>query len=579
MNFYDYFHNKINNILQELLHKNNVQITKELFFAVETPKNEAHGDVSTNVAMVYCKSFNMSPLVLAEIFKEEISKIKEIKLVEVVKPGFINMIIAEEFWQSAYKDVLKAGKTYAKNSASNKENINLEFVSANPTGPMHIGHGRGAVVGDVLASVYSYLGHKLTKEYYVNDAGNQVEVLGKSLYFRYMEALGKNIKQEDEFYPGDYLVKVAKDLVKQDGEKWVNTKEEEYLPHMKAYAISAMLKLIKEDLSLININHDIFSSEKEIANDEEYKKTLKVLSDKGLIYLGTLTPPKGKVIEDFEPREQKLFKSTLFGDDTDRPLEKSSGERTYFANDVVYHHNKINRGFSKLINIWGADHIGYIKRVESAVDALSLGKVKLLVVCCQLINLLDNGTPVRMSKRAGNFVTLKDLVDDVGADIFRFMMITRKNEVTLDFDLAKVKEQTSDNPLYYIQYAYARVCSVIKNAKQEFPNIDDEKIKNADLSYLLDPQEILLMKSVLKLPKSLENTLEHNDPHRLYLFLLDVSQGFHGLWNKGKESENLRFVVKNNENLTIARLALLQGVANVIAIVTQILGVNIKENM
>ncbi len=583
MDFFNYFHSEISKIIELVAKDLKVEFDASfLRFSVEVPKNEHHGDVATNVAMLLAKKFNKNPLQLAEIIVNYLEKIDCVQSVNVAKPGFINIVPKYSFWQKQLFNILDLAENYGRATTSNNKKVNIEYVSANPTGPMHIGHGRGAVVGDILAKLYMFLGYDVTKEYYVNDSGGQINVLGKSLYFRYLELLNKTelFVKEDNFYPGDYLIAVAEKLLQQDKDKWVGLEESLWLTYFKTFALQEMLTLIKNDLKLIDVNHDIFTSEKEVATDANYLEVLEKLTSKDLIYIGTLNTPKGKVAEDFEIREQKLFKSTNYGDDSDRALEKSSGERTYFANDVVYHYNKVKRGFDKLINIWGADHIGYIKRVVSAVDALSDGKVSLDVAGCQLINLMDKGVPVKMSKRAGNFVTLQDLIKEVGKDVFRVMMISRKNEMSIDFDLAEIKGQTAENPVFYIQYAYARVNSVLRNYAVELgKEITVDELKKADFSLLNHENELKLLKSLLKLPKTLDLAIIGSDPHRLYLYLIEIATNFHSLWNKGKENNDLRFIVKNNQQLTIARLALLKATSISLANVLNIIGVHIREKM
>ena len=576
MNFFDFFATKILGIVKEL----QLNSHKNIRFTVEIPKNSNYGDLSTNVAMVYAKEVKKSPLELAEILKTEILKFPEIEKVEVMKPAFINLYIKNTFWQNAFKDCVMQGENFGKTNIGKGEKINIEFVSANPTGPLHIGHARGAVVGDVLASIYKHLGYDVTREYWINDAGSQITTLGKSLYFRYLELLGEESKFEKaaEFYPGAYLIPVAKKIVNTDKNKWINTKEEEWLPYFKKVAIAEMMLLIKADLATLGIKHDVFSSELAIATDEGYKTVIAELTKRNYIYKGTLSLPKGKAAADFKVREQLLFKSTSFGDDEDRALEKSNGERTYFAGDVIYHYNKINRGFSRLVNILGADHIGYLKRLTAVVKALSNDSVPYHIIFTQLVNILENGKPLRMSKRAGNFIILQDLIQEVGKDILRFMMITRKHGVAIDLDLAEIKEQSNDNPVFYIQYAYARINSVLANAKKEMQyNLD--MLKQADLSLLTDKAEIDLMKNVLKLPRVLEMTVAEDDPHKIYLYLMDITKSFHHLWNKGKEIENLRFIIPTNQILTIARLSLLLQTSLVIKSMLLLLGINIKEKM
>ena len=584
--FYDFFHDHIVNVVKEISISKNIAFTENFInFIVENPKQDSFGDISTNVAMFLSKFFNMNAMDLAEEFsyeiKNNINLNKYIHSINFIKPGFINITLNHNFWHQWLQEAFLLGNNYGKLNIGNNLKVNIEYVSANPTGPMHIGHGRGAVIGDVLANLYKFVGFDVTKEYYINDAGNQIVILGKSLYYRYLEQLGlaDNAIKEDEFYPGEYLIECAKNLVSKVGDLYCKQLDQSTLNFMCDFALSAMITMIKNDLDLINIKHDIFVSEKEISTDASYNKTLQSLFKKDLIYQGVLNPPKGKIIEDFEAREQKLFKSTIFGDDVDRPLEKNDGSRTYFANDIVYHHYKINRGYNLLINIWGADHIGYIKRVDCAVNALSNNSVKLKVICTQLVNLLENGNPVKMSKRAGNFITLKEVVDMVGVDAFRFMMIIRKNDVPIDFDLLKIKEQSNDNPVFYIQYAYARICSVINNIKENFPNIDFENNLQYNLSLLSDESEIKLIKNILTFPLVLNTAVRYNDPHRLYLYLNDIAKNFHSLWNKGKENNDLRFVIKDNLLLTMTRLSLLRFLQSVIFNVFSILSINIKENM
>ncbi len=580
MDFFKQFHSKIKDLTDTIARERNIDIGDKFNFVVETPKNEAHGDISTNIAMILCKKFSLTPLELGLLYKQHLEKLPEITSVSVVNPGFINITVENFFWQNCLGELLKQGDNFGRSNIGCGKKINLEYVSANPTGPLHVGHGRGAVVGDVLAEIYKFLGYEVTKEYYINDAGGQIEVLGKSLYYRYYELYDRHhdIARDDNFYPGEYLIDTVKKLSSQEGDRWLSLPKDEVVKYFKTFVLQDMMLCIKEDLDLLGVKHDIFSSEKEIANDIEYGNVLNYLAGKDLVYMGTLNPPKGKIVEDFEAREQKLFRATLFGDDTDRPLEKSNLERTYFANDMIYHYDKIKRGYDYLINIWGADHVGYIKRMCVAVDALSEGKIKLDIITCQMVNLLKDGSPYRMSKRAGNFVTLKDLIQEVGRDVYRFMMISRKNDVTFDLDLNVAKEQSVDNPIFYIQYAYARVHSVLENANEHF-SLSSDSFRAVDFSLLKGKEEIILIKNLLKLPRYLENALQNNDPHKIYLYLMEISSNFHTLWNAGREDSDMRFIIKNNQILTIARLSLLKGVAICIKNMLQLLGVNIKEKM
>lgn len=580
MDFYKVFSNKILEITHNLYKKEGMNIANLPDFTVETPKNEDYGDISTNVAMALCKIFKLSPLELAGIYKAEIEKLPEVFSVDIVKPGFINIIFKNSFWYSFLQQILTEKENFGRTNIGKGVRVNVEYVSANPTGPLHVGHGRGAVLGDVIASIYEFFGYKVVKEYYINDAGNQIDILAHSLYYRYAELLDKvgGLEKGEDFYPGDYLINTAKKLIAAEGDKWLLADAAERNNYFKDYAVNAMMVLIREGLELLDIKQEIFSSEKTIATDSAYEKIVKDLTARGIIYIGTLPAPKGVDVANYKPREQRLLKTTDYGDDTDRALEKANGERTYYANDIVYHNDKIQRGFNKLINIWGADHIGYIKRVEAAVEAISGGKVKLQVISSQLVNLLDNGKPLRMSKRAGNFITLTDLVSAVGKDIFRFMMITRKNDVALDLDVDIANQQTLDNPVFYIQYAYARINSVLENAKTAM-NITADDLKNINFELLTDVKEIKLLKSTLKLPKFMEGALNNNDPHRIYLYLMEVASNFHLLWNAGREDGSLRFIIENNEKLTIARLSLIKAVSICIKNMLQCLGVNIKEKM
>jgi arginyl-tRNA synthetase len=585
VDFYKVFYAKIKDITNQIAKEKGVDVSEFPNFVVESPKNEDHGDIATNVAMVLCKSFGVNPMQLAEIFKIEIEKLEEVASVQIAKPAFINIIFKNSYWYPFLNNILVQKENFGKSNIGNGLKVSVEYVSANPTGPLHVGHGRGAVLGDIVASIYEFFGYYVTREYYINDAGGQIDVLANSLYYRYAELLNSlgDLEKGENFYPGEYLINTAKKLISKDGDIWLNKNHQERIDYFKNYAIKEMMEIIKEGLAILGVKHDLFSSEKEIATEDHYNEIIKDLTQRDLVYIGTLNPPKRndtKVLqaENFEAREQKLFRSTYFGDDVDRALEKSNGERTYFANDMVYHNDKVKRGYDKIIDVLGADHIGYIKRIQSAVDALSNSKVKLEGVFCQLVNLLDDGKPLRMSKRAGNFITLSDLVSSVGKDIFRFMMITRKNDVSIDLDVNIANQQTLDNPVFYIQYAYARINSVLENAKSTI-NINKDVFQNADFSLLEDPKEIKLLKSMLKLPKFVQSALDNNDPHRIYLYLMEVSAGFHALWNAGKEDGSLRFIIENNEKLTISRLSLIMAASICIKNMLSLLGVNIKEKM
>ena len=549
---------------------------------VESPRDASHGDITTNAAMVLCKGANMKPRDLAEILKCEIEKLDGVTSAEIAGPGFINCKIDDAFWQARLADILKAGTDYGNSTMGAGKKVNVEYVSANPTGPMHVGHGRGAVFGDVLASLLQKAGFDVTREYYVNDAGAQVDVLARSLHLRYREALGEDVVEIPEgLYPGDYLKEPAAALAKRDGDKWKDAPESQWLEPLRSFAIDAMMELIKDDLGVVGISHDVFTSERKLVGAGKVDEALKQLTDGGLIYQGVLEPPKGKLPDDWEEREQKLFKATDFGDDVDRPVQKSDGSWTYFATDMAYHLDKFNRGFHDMIDVWGADHGGYVKRMQSAVKALTNNKGTLDCKLCQMVNLMDGGEPVKMSKRAGTFVTLRDVVDEVGKDVVRFIMLTRKNDAGLDFDFARVREQSKDNPVFYVQYAHARSFSVLRMAADELGRdaVSDDKVLGADLSLLSDPAEMSLIKMMAGWPRLVESAAEAHEPHRMAFYMYDLAAEFHQLWNKGKEDATLRFIIKDNIPLTMARLALIRAMATTIASGFGVFGVTPKEEM
>jgi len=478
---------------------------------------------------------------------------------------------------------LKKGADYGRSDLGHRERVNVEYVSANPTGPMHVGHGRGAVFGDALANLLAFVDYSVTREYYVNDAGAQVDALARSAYLRYREALGENIGEIPAgLYPGDYVKPVGVALAREHGNALLNFPEERWLPLVRDAAIAAMLAIIKDDLATLNIRHDVFFSERALTQgDDEIKSTIEELRTKGLIFEGRLPKPKGHDDVDWEDREQTLFRSTAFGDDIDRALMKSDGSYTYFAADMAYHHNKLARGFKHLINVFGADHAGYLTRVKAAVAALSDGKADLDIKVCQLVRLFRAGEPVRMSKRAGTFVTLREVVDEVGRDPVRFMMLYRKNDAPLDFDLAKVVEQSKDNPVFYVQYAHARANSIFRNVRDVFPRFTPEApvVVNADLSLLADPGEIDLIKKLAGFPAIIEGASRAHEPHRLAFYLYDLASAFHAQWTKGNELPHLRFIQTNDGNLTAARLALVRANRQVLGSGLAILGVHAPDEM
>ncbi|WP_028878371.1 arginine--tRNA ligase [Terasakiella pusilla] len=581
MNFFKVFHSNLSDIVTKLGEAGDLPEGLDTSrITCEPPRDATHGDVATNAAMVLCKQAKMKPRDLAEKLAPEIEKIAHVVSVEVAGPGFINVKLSDEFWHARLKDVLNAGTDWGQSDMGEGQTVNVEYVSANPTGPMHVGHGRGAVVGDALALLLAKAGYKVTKEYYINDAGAQVDVLARSVYLRYREAFGETVEIPEGLYPGDYLVPVGEKLKDVHGDKWLNADEADYLEEIKTFSINAMMDLIREDLAALGVVHDVFSSEKELVDNGGVEAALKYLEDRDLIYTGVLEPPKGKTSEDWEPRPQLLFKASQFGDDVDRPLKKSDGSGTYFASDIAYHFDKFQRGSDQLIDVLGADHGGYVKRMKAAVKAMSEGKAELDVKLAQMVNLLENGEPVKMSKRAGTFITLREVIDKVGKDVVRFIMLTRKNDAQLEFDFAKVTEQSKDNPVFYVQYAHARCYSVFRKAMDEFDGIDlsEANLATADLSHLSDESEIKLMRLMAEWPRLIEAAAKEHEPHRITYFLYDLASEFHSLWNKGTGDVSLRFLHADNLELTKARLALLKAVSLVIASGLLVLGVEpVKE--
>lgn len=548
---------------------------------VEPPRDPAHGDLATNAAMVIAKPAGMAPRALADRIKPLLEKLDGVMAVEIAGPGFINLRLDAGYWQRQVGVILKAGQTYGDSQLGAGEPVNVEYVSANPTGPMHVGHCRGAVFGDALAALLEKAGFKVTREYYINDAGAQVDVLARSAHLRYREALGETVTIPEGLYPGDYLKPVGAALAKKHGERYRAAPEAEWLPLFRSEAVGAMMDLIRDDLAALNIHHAVFSSEKALHDSGAVQGAFDRLQQRGLIYTGVLEPPKGKTPDDWEPRPQALFKASEFGDDTDRPLKKSDGSWTYFGADIAYHDDKYRRGFRRMIDVWGADHGGYVKRMKAAVKAISNGEADLDVKLVQMVNLLDGGEPVRMSKRAGTFVTLRDVVDEVGKDVVRFIMLTRKNDAQLDFDFRKVTEQSKDNPVFYVQYAHARICSVLRNAKTEVPAIDtaDAALAGADMSKLSHPSELTLIKLLAGWPRLVEGAAEAHEPHRVAFFLQEVAAAFHGLWNVGRDDTSVRFLLPDDPELTRARLAMLRAVAVVIASGLSVMGVTPVEEM
>ena len=560
---------------------------------VEPPRDAGHGDLATNAAMALAKDAGLKPRDLAERLAAELGKRAEITRVEIAGPGFINLTLDPSVWRQALRDAIVAGPDFGRSDIGKGEAVNVEYVSANPTGPMHVGHCRGAVFGDALANLLAFAGYAVTREYYINDAGAQVDVLARSAYLRYREALGEDVGAIPEgLYPGDYLRPVGEALAAQHGPALSLLPEEQWLPLVRSTAIEMMMAMIRNDLASLNVRHDVFFSERSLVEGVNGKNavadTIAVLREEGEVYEGRLPPPKGVVDEDWEDREQTLFRTSDFGDDVDRPLKKSDGSYTYFASDIAYHKSKIDRGFHNMIDVWGADHGGYIKRMKAAVAAVGGKGATLDVKLVQLVKLLRNGEPVKMSKRSGDFVTLREVVDEVGVDAVRFMMLNRKNDAPLDFDLAKVIEQSRDNPVFYVQYGHARGQSIFRKAREVVPTLplsDDERrrvlARAARLDdALTDPAELSLMRRVGSYPRLVEAAAGSHEPHRIAFYLYELASEFHALWTKGaKDAPHLRFIIEDDPALTLARLALVQGVVTVLASGLAVLGVGAPDEM
>ena len=556
---------------------------------VEPPREASHGDMATNAAMVLAKDAKQKPRDLADKIAARLADDNLIAKVDIAGPGFINLTLHPAAWFEALRRALAEGADYGRSRMGAGEKVNVEYVSANPTGPMHVGHCRGAVFGDALASLLAVAGYDVCREYYINDAGAQVDVLARSAFLRYREALGENIGEIPEgLYPGDYLKPVGAALAAQYGDKLKAMSEAEWLPIVRAKAIEMMMDAIREDLAALNVRHDEFFSERSLVAGEadQVGATIEDLRAKDDVYEGRLPPPKGAPVEDYEDREQTLFRATRFGDDVDRPLKKSDGSYTYFASDIAYHKSKFDRGFANLIDVWGADHGGYIKRMQAAVSAVSGGKAALDVKIVQLVRLLRNGEPVKMSKRSGEFITLREVVDEVGRDAVRFMMLYRKNDATLDFDLAKVIEQSKDNPVFYVQYGHARGHSVFKNAAETLPDLpqNDESARRAylakaDVTRLTDEAEMGLLRRIALYPRLIEAAASAHEPHRVAFYLYELASEFHSLWTRGRDMPHLRFIIPNDVTITLARMALIQGVVSVLASGLALLGVSAPDEM
>ncbi|MDO8421088.1 MAG: arginine--tRNA ligase [Parvibaculum sp.] len=580
MNIFRHFETRIEAALNALVAEGTLPSGLDFSrIAVEPPRDASHGDLSTNAAMVLSKPAGMNPRALAEKLVEKLKSEAAVTEVTIAGPGFINLRLTSEIWLGGILDVLAAGAAYGASTLGAGKNVNVEYVSANPTGPMHVGHVRGAVFGDALANLLEKVGYRVCREYYINDAGGQIEVLARSAFMRYREALGETITIPEGLYPGDYLVPVGVALAKTHGDKLLKAPDTEWLPVVRDTTMAMMMDLIRGDLAVLGIVHEVFFSERTLHQNGAVEAVLKLLDEKGLIYTGVLERPKGDASEDWEERPQTLFRSTQFGDDQDRALKKSDGSWTYFAPDIAYHYDKFQRGFTTLIDVWGADHSGYIKRVKAAVAAITDNQAEIDVKVCQMVRLFRDGEPFRMSKRAGDFITLRDVVDEVGKDAVRFMMLTRKNDASLDFDFAKVMEQSRDNPVFYVQYAHARICSVLRNAAEQGIDIAEASLAKADLSLLKDEAELALVKQMGAFPRAIEQAAQAHEPHRIAFALNDLAASFHGLWNKGKDEPGLRFILADNRDVTIARLTLIRAAALVLSAGLGVLGVKPAEEM
>jgi len=547
--------------------------------AVEPPRDALHGDMATNAAMVLAKPAKSNPRAIAEALAAKLTADPRVTTADVAGPGFLNLTLDPACWTAIVPLAIKSGTDFGRSDMGQGKKVNVEYVSANPTGPLHVGHTRGAVFGDALASLLDFAGYNVTREYYINDGGAQVDVLARSCYLRYLESNGQEVAFEDGTYPGDYLIPVGAALKEKYGDSLVNKPESEWLADLREFGTHAMMDMIRDDLAALNIKMDVFYSEKSLYGSGLIESAINSLKDKGLIYEGVLEPPKGKKPEDWEPREQTLFKSTEHGDDVDRPVQKSDGAWTYFAPDIAYHYDKISRGFDELIDIFGADHGGYVKRMKAAVSALSDGRVPVDIKLTQLVKLFKDGQPFKMSKRAGTFVTLRDVVDQVGPDVTRFHMLTRKQDAPLDFDFDKVLEQSKENPVFYVQYANARIHSVMRKANEAGQDTSDTFLAGADMSVNTHPAELVLARKLAEWPRLLELAAKHNEPHRVSFYLYELAGEYHSLHNLGKSNPELRFWQSDNTPLSLSKIALIQAVSVVLSSGLGILGVTPMEQM
>ncbi|MTI45662.1 arginyl-tRNA synthetase [Roseibium hamelinense] len=588
MNIFAEFSNRVQTVLQSLDLSTKEGDAPDLSrVTVETPRDPAHGDLATNAAMVLSKQVGMKPRDLAEKLVDKLQADPEITEAAIAGPGFINLRVSHSVWENVLGAVLAQQLDFGRSRLGTGKKVNVEYVSANPTGPMHVGHTRGAVVGDALANLLDFAGYDVTREYYINDAGSQIETLARSAFLRYREALGEDIGAIPAgLYPGDYLKPVGQALAKEHGDALTKMADGEWLPIVKDFTVAAMLDLIRDDLATLNVHHEVFYSERTLHTHDgngpsKIDEMLDALRERDLVYQGTLPPPKGQVPEDWEDREQTLFRASDYSDDTDRALKKSDGSYTYFAADVAYFRDKFLRGYDEMIYVLGADHSGYAKRLEAVGQAISDGKAQVIVSFCQLVKLFKGGEPFKMSKRSGDFITLRDAVEEVGRDPIRFMMLYRKNDAPLDFDFEKVTEQSKDNPVFYVQYGHARCHSVLRQAAEEFPALDlgETALAAADFSVLTDEGELELISKLAQWPRVVDSAADTHEPHRVAFYLYDLASSLHAHWNRGKELPQLRFINTDNTKLTLARLALVRAISLVLASGLAVLGVNAPEEM
>lgn len=556
---------------------------KEPRIQIEITDDPSHGDIATNAAMVLCKTFRMNPRALAEKLAEHLRTLEGVSDVAVAGPGFLNLSLDPRMWTQELKGIVQQGEAYGNVDLGHGQKVQVEYVSANPTGPMHTGHVRNAILGDAMVALLKKVGYDVYKEYYINDAGGQIDVLARSVYLRYLEALGRSLPEDafqGDVYPGDYLIPVGKALAERDGERWVDQSELNWMPTFKEFAVQAMMNMIRHDLEELGIVMDYYASEKKITEAGKIEEALAILEENGDLYTGVLTPPKGKPIDDWEARPQTLFRATKYGDEVDRPLRKSDGSWTYFAGDIAYHLDKFQRGFTHIINVLGADHCGYVTRLKAAVKAVTRGGTKVDVKLFQLVNFFENGVPVKMSKRAGTFITSQDVVGRVGKDATRFMMLTKHNTTIIDFDFQKVLELSQENPVFYVQYAHARICSVFRHAKEVFPDLDEARLRGLEeVRPLMHPAEIALIKVLARWPQVVEQAAVNLEPHRITAYLILVAGAFHSLWNRGKEAPELRFIDPSDRETTCSKLYLLSGVATILRDGFHLLGVHPIEEM